>query len=206
MKNVLLVLSSPRGEHSYSHRFAREIVGGLTVQHPEATVAVRDLAKEPLPHVGEAFVGGMFSPPESRTAAQAQAIALSDLLIDELFAADVLVIAVPMHNFGPPSSLKAWIDHIARAGRTFAYSENGPQGLVKGKKAILVVARGGVYSDGPMKTLDFQESYVRSVLGFLGIVDVRVVRLEGVAMGEDALKRAITSAKEQVDTVARALA
>jgi FMN-dependent NADH-azoreductase len=108
-----------------------------------------------------------------------------------------------MHNFGTPSTLKAWIDHIARAGRTFAYTERGPEGLLKGKKAILVLARGGVYTDGPAKPLDFQESYLRSILGFLGITDVQAVRVEGVGMGEDAVKRAMVSAREQADTVAR---
>jgi FMN-dependent NADH-azoreductase len=206
MKNILLVLSSPRGQQSYSHRFAGDIVDDLQLRHPAATVVVRDLAKEPLPHVGEAFVGGLFSPPEQRTPDQAAAMARSDRLIDELFAADVLVIAAPMHNFGPPSTLKAWFDHIARAGRTFAYTDKGPEGLLKGKKAIIVLARGGVYSDGPAKARDFQEPYVRNMLAFIGVTDVHVVRVEGVAMGEDAVKRAIASAKEQADTAARAVA
>jgi FMN-dependent NADH-azoreductase len=206
MKNILLVLSSPRGQQSYSHQVASDIVDDLKLRHPGATLVVRDLAKEPLPHVGEAFVGGLFSPPEQRSPDQARAMARSDKLIDELFAADVVVMAVPMHNFGLPSTLKAWIDHIARAGRTFAYSEKGPQGLLKEKKAILVLARGGVYSDGPAKPLDFQESYLRSILGFLGITDVQVVRVEGVAMGEDAVKRALASARAQADTVTRAFA
>jgi|SRR5882757_1874201 len=206
MKNVLLVLSSPRGQQSYSHQFASHIVDDLKARHPGASVVVRDLVKEPVPHVGEAFVGGLFLPPERHTPDQASAMARSDELIDELFAADVVVIAVPMHNFGLPSTLKAWIDHIARAGRTFGYSEKGPEGLLKGKKVILVLARGGVYSDGPAKTLDFQEPYLRSILGFLGITDVHVVRVEGVAMGSDATKRAMASAAEQADTAARALA
>jgi FMN-dependent NADH-azoreductase len=102
--------------------------------------------------------------------------------------------------------LKAWIDHIVRAGRTFAYSEKGPEGLLKGKKVILVLARGGVYSDGPARTLDFQEPYLRSILGFVGITDVHVVRVEGVARGEDATKRAMASATEQADSAARAFA
>jgi|SRR6266853_5285962 len=206
MKNILLVLSSPRGQQSHSHQFAGDIVDDLRLRHPGVTVVVRDLAKEPLPHVGEAFVGGLYSPPEQRTPDQATAMARSDRLIDELFAADVMVMAVPMHNFGLPSTLKAWFDHIARAGRTFAYTDKGPEGLLKGKKAIIVLARGGVYSDGPAKALDFQEPYVRSMLGFIGITDVHVVRVEGVAMGQDAVKRAIASAKGQADTAARAVA
>jgi FMN-dependent NADH-azoreductase len=206
MKNILLVLSSPRGQQSYSHQFASDIVDDLKLQHPEATVVVRDLTKEPLPHVGEAFVGGLFSPPEQRTPDQAKVMARSDLLIDELFAADVIVMAVPMHNFAPPSTVKAWFDHIARAGRTFAYTDKGCEGLLKGKKAIVVVARGGVYSDGPAKDLDFQEPYLRTMLDFLGITDVHVVRVEGVAMGEEVAKRAMASARKQADTVARAFA
>ena len=206
MKNILLVLSSPRGQRSYSHQFANDIVDDLKMRHSGASVVVRDLVKDPLPHVGEAFVGALFSPPEQHTPEQARAMARSDGLVDELLAADVVVMAVPMHNFGPPSTLKAWIDHIARAGRTFTYTEKGPQGLLKGKKAILVVSRGGVYSDGPAKTLDFQESYLRSILGFVGITDVQAVRVEGVGMGEDAMKRAMASAREQADTVTRAFA
>jgi FMN-dependent NADH-azoreductase len=206
MKNILLVLSSPRGRQSYSHQFAGDIVDDLKLRHPAATVVVRDLATEPLPHVGEAFVGGLFSRPEQRTPDQATAMARSDRLIDELFATDVVVIAAPMHNFGPPSTLKAWFDHIVRAGRTFAYTDKGPEGLLKGKKAIVVLARGGVYSHGPAKARDFQEPYVRSMLDFIGITDVHVVRVEGVAMGEDAVKRAMASAREQADTVARAFA
>src|SRR3979411_2911288 len=132
-----------------------------------------------------------------RGSREAKAPSLSAALVDELAAADVLVLAVPMYNFGLPSSLKAWIDHIVRPGRTFSYSEKGPEGLLKGKKAVVVVARGGAYSEGPAQQLDFQESYLRAVLGFIGITNVHVVRVEGVAMGEEALKNAMASAKAQ---------
>lgn len=206
MKSILVVLSSPRGRQSYSHQFASRIVDDLKSRHPGATVVVRDLTKEPLPHVGEAFVGGLFSPPEKRTPAQANALALSDALIEELAAADVLVLAAPMHNFAPPSTLKAWIDHVVRAGRTFAYTGKGAQGLLKGKKAILVLSRGGVYSEGPLKQLDFQESYLRSILGFIGITDARAVRVEGVDMGEDARNKAMLSATAQSEAVVREFA
>ena len=206
MKNILFVLSSPRGWQSYSHQFASHIVDDLKSRHPGAKVVVRDVAKEPLPHVDEAFVNGRVLPPEKRSPAQAKALALSDALVDELAAADVVVLAVPMHNFGLPSSLKAWIDYVVRPGRTFAYSEKGPEGLLKSKKAVVVVARGGVYSDGPMKQLDFQESYLRVILGFIGITNVHVVRVEGIAMGEDALKNAMASAKAQSEEVVREFA
>lgn len=205
MKNILLLLSSARGDESYSHKYAKHIVDSLVRRHTKASVTVRDLAKEPLPHVGEAFVGGIFAPADKRTPAQARAVALSDSLIDELMAADVVVMAVPMYNFGLPSTLKAWIDHIARAGRTFAYSEQGPKGLVTGKQAVLVLARGGIYSEGPMKSFDFQETYLRTLLGFIGISDVHVLRVEGTGMGDEAVKRAIDAASEQLDLVQRFL-
>src|SRR5882762_11808554 len=179
MKDILLVLSSPRGWNSHSHQFASHIVDDLKARHPGAKVVVRDVAKEPLPHVGEAFGTGRVLPVEKRSPAEAKALALSDALVDELAAADVVVLAVPMYNFGLPSSLKAWIDHIVRPGRTFSYSEKGPQGLVTGKKAVFVFARGGLYSDGPMQAFDFQEPYLRAALGFVGIADVEVVRVEG---------------------------
>jgi FMN-dependent NADH-azoreductase len=206
MKNILFVLSSPRGWKSYSHQFASHIVDDLKARHPGAKVVVRDVAKEPLPHVDGAFATGRVLPPEKRSPAEAKALALSDALVDELAAADVVVFAVPMHNFGLPSSLKAWIDHVVRPGRTFSYSEKGPEGLLKGKKAIVVVARGGVYSEGPAKQLDFQESYLRAVLGFIGITNVHVVRVEGVAMGEAALENAMASAKAQSEEVVREFA
>src|SRR5712692_2084012 len=134
VKNILFVLSSPRGWKSYSHQFASHIVDDLKTRHPGAKVVVRDVAKEPLPHVDEASVTGRVLQPEKRSPAEAKALAVSDALVVELAAADVVVLAVPMHNFGLPSSLKAWIDHIVRPGRTFSYSEKGPEGLLKGKR------------------------------------------------------------------------
>jgi FMN-dependent NADH-azoreductase len=206
MKNILFVLSSPRGWKSYSHQFASHIVDDLKARHPGAKVVVRDVAKEPLPHVDEAFVTGRVLAAEKRSPAEAKALALSDALVDELAAADVVVLAVPMYNFGLPSTLKAWIDYIVRPGRAFSYSEKGPEGLFKGKKAVVVVARGGVYSEGAAQQLDFQESYLRTVLGFIGITNVHVVRVEGVAMGEEALKNAMASAKAQSEEVVREFA
>ncbi len=118
-------------------------------------------------------------------------------MIEELAAADILVMAVPMHNLGIPSTLKAWIDHVVRAGRTFAYTANGPQGLVTGKRAVIVLASGGVYSAGPTKPFDFQEPYLRAVLGLIGITDVDVVRVEGVAMGTVGAEKAVGTAMKQ---------
>ena len=206
MKNILLVESSPRGSDSYSHQAARSIVNEVQKRSPGANLVVRDLAANPPPHVGLPFIIGMYAAPEQRTPDQAKSLALSDTLIDELLASDTIVVAVPMHNFGVPSTLKAWIDHISRAGRTFSYGANGPQGLLKGKHAILVLASGGVYSNGQMKAFDFTEPYLRAVLGFLGITNVDVVRVEGVATSaigpEKALVAASTQSKQLVASLA----
>ncbi len=197
MKTILFIQSSPRGAESYSQQAARSVVNDLVARYPNAEVVVRDLADDPPPHVGQAFVGGLSAEPADRTREQAEALALSDLLIDELRAANILVLAVPMHNFGIPSTLKAWIDHVVRAGRTFSYSSSGPAGLLKGKRAFLVLASGGIYSDGPAKAFDFQEPYLRTILGFMGITEVDVVRVEGVAMSAVGAEKALASATER---------
>jgi FMN-dependent NADH-azoreductase len=197
MKNILLIESSPRGSDSYSHQAGRSILNELQKRNPGAETVVRDLGQNPPPHVGLAFIGGMYATPEQRTPDQAKSLALSDALIDELFAADTIVIAAPMHNFGVPSTLKAWIDHISRAGRTFSYGATGPQGLLKGKHAILVLASGGVYSNGQMKSFDFTEPYLRAVLSFIGVTDVDVVRVEGVAMSAIGPEKALAAANTE---------
>jgi FMN-dependent NADH-azoreductase len=202
MNNVLLVSSSPRGAQSYSQKVARQVVDDIAAVEPSTRVVVRDLARDPLPHLGEAFVAGMARPANERTVEEAEALDRSDRLIDELAAADVVVIAAPMYNFGIPSGLKAWIDHVARAGRTFRYGATGPEGLLKGKRAVLVVSRGGVYTKGPMLKMEFQESYLRGVLGFLGITDVETIRVEGVAMGEAAARDSFERATAQASALA----
>lgn len=200
MKNILLIQSSPRRSGSLSRTVAQSVVHDLHAHQPQAKVVIRDLAANPPSHVGLSLIIGIHAPTEKRAPDQATAVALSDRLVDELLEADVLVIGVPMHNFGLPSTLKAWIDHIVRPGRTFSYGANGPEGLVKGKRVILVLSRGGVYSNGPAKPFDFQEPYLRIVLGFLGITEVDVVRVEGVATDaigpEKALAAAIAQSKQ----------
>jgi len=141
-------------------------------------------------------------PVEQRTAAQANAVALSDTVIAELLASDTIVIASPMYNFGVPSTLKAWIDHLARAGHTFSYGATGPEGLVKGKKVYLVQARGGVYSEGPMGGYNFQEPYLKAVLGFLGMTEVETILVEGIAFGPEATEKALNGALGKVAALA----
>jgi FMN-dependent NADH-azoreductase len=191
--NILHVTSSPRGSASYSNRVATEVLTELRARNPGATVTVRDLALEPLPHIGEDFVAATRSPNGPQTDAQRALLARSNELVDELLAADVIVIAAPMINFTIPTSLKAWIDYVARAVRTFRYSEKGPEGLVTGKQVILVAARGGVYS-GAGNALDFQVPYLKGVLGFVGLTDIEVIEVEGTAYGPDAAEKAVAAA------------
>jgi FMN-dependent NADH-azoreductase len=206
MKNILLIESSPRGKDSYSRQAARSIVNEIQARNPGTNLVVRNLAESPPPHVGPAFITGLYGPAEQRTPEQTKALAVSDVLIDELLAADTIVLAVSMHNFAPPSTLKAWIDHVVRVGRTFSYGANGAQGLLKGKHAIVVLASGGVYTNEQMKPLDFTEPYLRTILGYIGITDVDVVRVEGVAHSAIGPEKALASARAQSTHVLAQLA
>ncbi len=206
MSKVLLVTSSPRGDASHSSRIARHLADQLASAQPKATVVARDLFREPPPHIGEDFVTALGTPAEQRTPAQSAAVALSDRLIAELFAADAIVIASAMINFGVSSTLKTYIDYLLRAGSTFRYTANGPEGLVKGKKAYIVQASGGVYSEGPMKPFNFQDTYLKHVLGFIGITEVEVIHIEGVAFGAEATEKALSSAAGRVSALRQAAA
>ena len=190
--NILHVTSSARGNASYSNRVAAQVIDEISARNPGATVVVRDLVREPLPHIDDDFVAATRSPAGPQTELQRAQRAQSDVLVDELVASDVVVIAAPMINFTIPSNLKAWIDYVARAGRTFSYSEKGPQGLVTGKQVILVVARGGTYAEN--NALDFQVPYLKGVLGFLGMTDVEVIEVEGTAYGPEAAEKAVAAA------------
>ncbi|CAJ1391678.1 unnamed protein product [Effrenium voratum] len=180
MAHILSVQSSARNEGSQSRALSAELIDALggTSEH---TIVVRDLA-EPIPQLDEKWLGANWTPAEERSDEQARALALSDTLISELEAADTIVIGVPLYNFSVPAALKAWIDQVARAGRTFRYSENGPQGLLEGKRAFVVVASGGVPVDSPV---DFATPYVRQVLGFIGITDVTVIAADRLVQNAD---------------------
>lgn len=198
MTNILLVTSSPRGDASYSTKVAKALVERLKREQPDVTVTARDLVREPLPHVGEQFVAGLFATAESRSEAQRVEVARSDALVDELLAADVVVIASAMINFAPTSTLKAWLDHVVRAGRTFRYSAEGvPEGLATAKKVYLIAARGAVYSEGPTKAFDFQEPYLRHILGFLGMTDIEVIPVEGTIFGPEHAEKSLSKAVAQ---------
>lgn len=204
MTNILLVTSSPRGDASHSSRLAIDLAERLQAARPGGRLVRRDLAHDPLPHIDAAFSSGIYTPEAERSAPQASAVAVSDAVVDEVLAADAIVIATGLINFGIASTLKSWIDHLARAGRTFRYTADGPEGLVRGKKVYLVLASGGIYSDGPATALDHAVPYMRALLAFLGMTDVKVIRIEGVGMGPDAERAALSKAAEMVAGFAQA--
>lgn len=179
-----------------SIKLGQAIIEKIQETYPGTTINEHNLAKKLFPHLEEAHLAAFFTPAENRNADNVEAIRHSDEAIEELKNADIIVIDVPFYNFGIPSTLKAWIDHIARAGVTFKYGENGPQGLIQGKKVYLAVASGGIYSEGPMKAYDFATPYLKSVLAFMGMTDVSVFRAEGVSMPvvqDTALEKGIES-------------
>src|SRR6267143_1477379 len=181
MKTLLQIQSSIFSNGGQSSRLAERFVAAWRVSNPGGKVIVRDLAAEPVPHLDAARFGAFLAKPEERTPDQQAVVDYSDALIGELKRADVVVLGLPMYNFGVPSTLKAYFDHIARAGVTFRYTEKGPQGLLTGKKAYVFATRGGLYAGTP---LDTQTSYVRDFLRFLGIDDVEFIYAEGLAMGD----------------------
>jgi FMN-dependent NADH-azoreductase len=197
MPNILLITSSPRID-SYSTRVARILADKLKMQSG-ASVTEKDLTRQPLPHIDDTFAIARNQPPERLTVAQRSALDLSDKLLKELCAADVLVVAAGMINFGIPSSLKAYIDHVLRPGIAFRYTKSGAVGLLTGKKAFLVVARGGYYSEPHMQSLNFQDTYLRAVLGFIGITDIEVIAVEGVAFGPQVAEKGVSAALARVD-------
>lgn len=197
--NILQINSSARTEGSHSTRLANAIVERLVASHTaaEVRVTVRDLGRTPHPQLDEAALQALFTPEDTRTPEQAARVALDDALIAEIQAADTVVLGVPMYNFGVPAQLKNWIDAISRARVTFRYTEQGPEGLLKGKKVYVVLTRGGKYRDTPA---DSQVPYLKTVLGFLGMTDVHFIYAEGLAMGPEAERLAIERAQQDIET------
>ena len=193
---ILQINASARREGANSTRVADGIVARLRATEPGAALTVRDLAVTPHPVLDEAALGALFTPAAQRTPEQAARVALDDALIAEVQAHDILVLGVPMYNFGVPVQLKSWIDAIARAGVTFRYTETGPVGLLTGKTVYVALARGGLYRD---TVNDSQVPYLKSVLGFLGLNDVRFIYAEGLAMGADAAAKAFAQAEADID-------
>jgi len=197
MSNILLVTSSIFGENSKSRAVAHDILERLEEADPGARVTVRET--NTIPHFSGELLGALMTPAEKRDAAQQRMVALADAMIAEVEAADTIVVAAPMYNFTIPSTLKAWLDHLARAGRTFRYTEKGPEGLLKGKKVYVAASRGGLYANGgPAAHMDFQEPYLRAMLGFLGLSDVTFVYAEGQAISPEAATEGMRRAGQRV--------
>jgi FMN-dependent NADH-azoreductase len=201
MSHLLVINSSAAGAASVSKQLIDETVARLRAADSSLAIVERDLGANPVPHL-DADSTAAIRGAEPANEAQRAAKALSDALVAELKAADVVIIGAPMYNFGIPSTLKAWFDHVLRAGVTFKYGENGPVGLLEGKRAIVVESRGGIYSSGPTQSLDSQEPHLRTMLGFIGIKDVTFVRAEKLGYGPEAREQAINDAKAELARVA----
>ncbi len=197
--NILQINSSARADGSHSSRLAGSIVQRLLDAQPKSahtTLKVRDLGRAPHPELNETALQALFTPAEARSSEQAARVALDDALISEIQAADVVVLGVPMYNFGVPAALKNWIDAISRAKVTFQYTAKGPEGLLKGKKVYVALTRGGQYRNTPADT---QVPYLQTVFAFLGMTDVQFVYAEGLAMGPEAEQQALASAQSQIE-------
>ncbi|MGF6591799.1 FMN-dependent NADH-azoreductase [Pseudomonas vranovensis] len=199
MSRVLVIESSARQQDSISRQLTRDFVSQWQAAHPADQVTLRDLAVNPVPHLDGNLLGGWMKPEAQRNAQELQALARSNELTDEVLAADVLVLAAPMYNFTIPSTLKAWLDHVLRAGITFKYTETGPQGLLTGKRAYILTARGGIHAGA---SSDHQEPYLRQVMAFIGIHDVTFIHAEGLNMGGDFHEKGLNQAKAQLAAVA----
>ena len=186
--------ASSLGQHSVSRELTAAIAGQLAQEHSALHVTYRDLIAHPLPH---------WTPVVD---AESEAAKLGQVVMDEFLAADIVVIGAPMYNFSIPSQLKAWLDRVLVAGKTFSYDENGPKGLAGGKRVIVASSRGGIYTSGPAAALDFQESYLRAAFGFIGITDVQFVRAEGVNVSAENKTKAIASAHNTIGTLAAKVA
>jgi FMN-dependent NADH-azoreductase len=195
MKNILQIHSSLGSEAGESTKLAGLYVRGLLAAHPRAELVVRDLARDVVPHLDAERFGAFLTPADQRNARQNEIVRYSDGLIGELKRADVIVLGVPMYNFSVPSQLKAWFDHVARAGVTFRYTPSGAVGLLTGKKAIVIATRGGHYA---AMGSDHQTPYLRQFLGFLGITDVQFVYAEGLAISEASKTDALAAAQNAI--------
>ena len=196
---LLHIDSSILGTQSATRELGAAIVGKWQRQNPHSQVRHVDLAREPLNHLTGEVLGARSAPADQRSPELQRDIEAGERAMDDFLAADVIVVGAPMYNFSIPSQLKAWIDRIAVAGKTFRYTEKGPEGLAKGKKVIIVSARGGMYGAGsPAAALDFQETYLRGVFGFLGITDIEFVRAEGLNFGPAQREQAMTAAHDAI--------
>lgn len=194
MSTLLQINASLAGANGQSSRLAQRFVADWQAKHPDGRVITRDLASDPVPHLTAERFQAFLSQPEARTEEQRAVNEYSDALIEEIKNADTIVFAVPMYNFSVPSTLRAYFDHIARVGVTFRYTANGPEGLLKGKKAYVFITRGGFYADAA----DTQTPYLKQFLGFIGIADVSFVFAEGLGLGEESREKSLSQAHSAI--------
>jgi FMN-dependent NADH-azoreductase len=199
MSNILVINSSAAGKDSVSRVLVADAVSKLLEAHPAAKITHRDLGENPPPHLLAQTLNGVRG--TAATDTEFAARRLSDDLVAELKAADTLVIGSPMYNFGVATTLRAWFDHVLRAGVTFSYADGAPRGLLGGKRVIVIESRGGLYSEGPAQAVDFQEPYLKHLLGFMGLTDVTFVRAEKVGYGPEARTAAIEGARARISEV-----
>lgn len=204
MTQILVINSSASGASSVSRFLVAELAQRLESTLPHAGLSYRDVGEDLIPHLTSTTVAGVRAVAD--TQAELRTRALSDQLIAELRAADLIVIGAPMYNFSISSTLRTWFDHVLRPRVTFAYGAAGPEGLLKGKRAIVVETRGGLYSEGPANAIDFQEPYLKQLLGFIGITDVSFIRAEKIGHGAEAKERALRLAEDQIAAVTAGLA
>jgi FMN-dependent NADH-azoreductase len=197
--NLLHVDSGILGASSVSRHLSGAAVAQWRERHPEANIVYRDLVSDPIDHLTGDLLAAQRIDPGQHSTAMRHALAVSERVLDEFLAADVVVIGAPMYNFGIPSQLKAWIDRLAVAGKTFRYTEKGPLGLAGGKTVIVASSRGGFYGvDSPLNAIDHQEKYLSTIFGFFGITDIRFLRAEGVNVSVEQRQKAIAAAERNV--------
>lgn len=202
MSNILVINSSAAGGDSVSRVLVADAVTRLLEAEPNAKITHRDLGENPPPHLISQTLNGVRGTATTETEFAARR--LSDELIDELKAADTVVIGAPMYNFSVPTTLRAWFDHVLRAGHTFKYADGAVRGLLGGKRVIVIESRGGLYSEGPAQAVDFQEPYLRHLLGFIGLTDVTFVRAEKIGYGPEARTASVEAARAQLAEIAAA--
>lgn len=198
-QKILQIITSTNGENSFSNQLSNAVIEKLIAGQPNTEVQTLDLTKTPLPYLTNSHISAIYTPEETHTPEQTAVLKYSDDAIKTLLESDIIVIGVPLYNFGIPAVLKGWIDQIARAGKTFSYADGSPKGLVTNKKVYLSIASGAIFSEGPYKSYDFSESYLRAVFGFMGMTDVTTFRVEGTAIpdfAENALPKALSSVEE----------
>ncbi len=203
---ILSIQSSPNLEGSNTRSTSKELIDSLKRKYPAASVTIRDVTQEPIGHVSPGMLGALFTPEEKKSPEQKAMLAHSDRLVAELLAADVILVGAPMYNFSVPSTLKAYIDNIVRAGKTFHYTATGPVGLVPADKTVvLVTSAGGIYATGPAASMDHCDAYLRAIFGFLGIKKFHSIRVEGTAMGAESVQKAKSGATAAITQLTASL-